>query len=117
MTQERLSMRRIKEILRLKWLCGLSNRAIMRSCRISHSTVSDYLKQASAAGLQWPLPEELDEVESVPASVSGRRGSQEKRDPANTRLGTGAERAERAQCDTAPVVGGISGSIPGRVWV
>jgi transposase len=62
MTQERLSMRKIKEVLRLKWLCKLSNRAIARSCRISHSTVSEYLSRASAAGLQWPLPEDLDEV-------------------------------------------------------
>jgi hypothetical protein len=29
--------------LRLKWTCGLSHRAIARSCRISHSTVSEYL--------------------------------------------------------------------------
>jgi len=61
MTQERLSMRKIKEVLRLKWDKGLSNRAIARSCRISHSTVSEYVKRAEAAGLQWPLPEELDE--------------------------------------------------------
>lgn len=61
MSQERLSVRKIKEVLRLKWASGLSNRAIARSCRISHSTVSEYVTRASAAGLQWPLPEELDE--------------------------------------------------------
>jgi transposase len=62
MTQERLSLRKIKEVLRLKWGSGLSNRGIARSCRMSHSTVSEYLNRASAAGLQWPLPEDLDEV-------------------------------------------------------
>lgn len=61
MSQERLSMRKIKEVLRLKWVSHQSNRAIARSCRISHSTVREYLKRASAAGLQWPLPEDLDE--------------------------------------------------------
>jgi len=61
MSQERLSMRKIKEVLRLKWGSGLSNRAIARSCRISHSTVSEYVKRASAVGLKWPLPEDLDE--------------------------------------------------------
>jgi transposase len=61
MSQERLSMRKINEVLRLKWVNGLSNRAIARSCRISHSTVSEYVKRAAAAGLQWPLPKELDE--------------------------------------------------------
>ena len=43
MAQERLTMRKISEVLRLKWECGLSNRAIARSCSISHSTVGDYL--------------------------------------------------------------------------
>ena len=61
MSQERLSMRKITEVLRLKWTCGLSNRAIARSCRISHSTVSEYLARAERAGLTWPLPETLDE--------------------------------------------------------
>lgn len=61
MSQERLSMRKITEVLRLKWTCGLSNRAIARSCRISHSTVSEYLVRAERAGLTWPLPESLDE--------------------------------------------------------
>jgi transposase len=54
-------MRKISEALRLKWVCGLSNRAIGRSCQISHSTVREYLKRAEAAGLKWPLPDGLDE--------------------------------------------------------
>ena len=54
-------MRKINEVLRLKWANGLSNRAIARSCGIAHSTVSEYVKRAAAAGLKWPLPEELDE--------------------------------------------------------
>lgn len=61
MTQERLTMRKIREVLRLKWECGLKNRAIARSCSISHSTVSEYLQRAKAAGLSWPLPADLDE--------------------------------------------------------
>jgi transposase len=61
MSQERLSMRKIGEVLRLKWECELSNRAIARSCRISHSTVSEYLRRAENAGLRWPLPATLSE--------------------------------------------------------
>jgi len=61
MPQERLSMRKIGEVLRLKWDCKLSNRAIARSCHISHSTVSEYLARAERAGLTWPLPENLSE--------------------------------------------------------
>jgi len=61
MTQERLTMRKIHEVLRLKWECGLSNRAIARSCSISHSTVGEYLRRAQEAGLSWPLPADMGE--------------------------------------------------------
>jgi transposase len=61
MAQERLSLKKIEEVLRLKWACGLSTRAAARSCHISHSTVSEYLARAEKAGLTWPLLETLDE--------------------------------------------------------
>ncbi len=63
MAQERLTLRKIREILRLKEDGGLSNRAIARACRISNSTVGDYLRRAEAAGIHWPLPEEQSEEE------------------------------------------------------
>lgn len=61
MAQERLTLRKIREILRLKEEAGLSNRAIARACKLSNSTVGEYLKRAEAAGLSWPLPEDLSE--------------------------------------------------------
>ena len=61
MTQERLSLRKIREVLRLKHEVGLSNRAIARACRVSNSTVGDYLERAQAAGVAWPVPDELGE--------------------------------------------------------
>jgi transposase len=57
MTQERLTMKKIKEILRLKYEAGLSNRAIAGACNISNSTVGEYLRRAKAAGVSWPLGE------------------------------------------------------------
>jgi transposase len=54
-------MRTIKEVLRLRWEAGLSQREIAISCRIARSTVADYVLRAQAAGLSWPLPEDLDE--------------------------------------------------------
>jgi len=62
MGQKRLSMRKIREVLRLKWGCGLSNEAVARSCGISSSTVSEYVNRAKAAGIGWPLPEGIDEA-------------------------------------------------------
>src|ERR1700730_11226723 len=50
--QERLPVRKIKEVLRLHAL-GLSQRQIALSCAVGQATVSDYLKAAAAAGLKW----------------------------------------------------------------
>jgi hypothetical protein len=61
MPKERLTVRKIREVLRLRWECQLSEREVARSCRISHSTVGDYVKRAETAGLKWPLAEELGE--------------------------------------------------------
>jgi len=56
-------MRKIKDVLRLKFESGFANRKIARSCKVSHSTVADYLQRAEAAGLKgWPLPADLDET-------------------------------------------------------
>ena len=63
MAQERLTVRKIKEILRLKYEAGLSNRAIGRACRVSCSTISEYTQRATRAGVSWPLPENLSEEE------------------------------------------------------
>ena len=63
MTQERLTMRKIREIMRLHHEKQLSQRAIAKICRISHSTVKEYLDRAAVAGLNWPLPAEMSEDE------------------------------------------------------
>lgn len=62
MSRERLSMRKIKEVLRLRFECGHSHRAIARSCQTGITTVREYILRAQAAGLGWPLPEDMDEA-------------------------------------------------------
>ncbi|MEY9138861.1 transposase [Bradyrhizobium huanghuaihaiense] len=57
MPTQRLSMRRIKEVLRLKHFQGLPERAIARSVGVSNGVVHSYLSRARSAGLSWPLPE------------------------------------------------------------
>ena len=61
MAQERLSMRKIRELLRLKFDLGLSIHKIAASLSIARSTVTECLRRAAAAGLSWPLPQELDD--------------------------------------------------------
>jgi transposase len=56
-------MRKIREVLRLKYDCGQSNRAIATGCSLARSTVADYLAAAARAGLGWPLPEGMDDRE------------------------------------------------------
>jgi len=78
MANRRLPVRKIKEILRLNYACGLSKREIARSCNVARSTVADYLMRAKAAGLSWPESTELTETqlearlfptEHVPSSI------------------------------------------------
>jgi len=55
-------MRNIKEILRLKWLNGVSARGIAKSCGMPRSTVGNCLQRATAASLSWPLPEDMNDT-------------------------------------------------------
>jgi transposase len=63
MAKKRLSMRKIKEVLRLKHTGGLSNRAIARACSVGRETVREYLCRAGEAGIGWPLPAGLSDEE------------------------------------------------------
>ena len=62
MAGRRLSMRKIKEVLRLKWQNGCSNKQIAQSCNITRSTVREYLRRARDASLRWPLDPVLDDT-------------------------------------------------------
>ncbi len=63
MARERLSMRKVREILRLKFDRKLSDRKISKSCSVSRSTVADYLERFKASGLSWPLSETINDSE------------------------------------------------------
>jgi len=55
-------MRKVREVLRLKFEGGQTNRRIARSCDISRPTVADYLLRFEAAGLEWPAAAALDDT-------------------------------------------------------
>ena len=61
MAKERISMRKIKEVLRLKYDRSLNVSQISRICGISRPAVDSYLLKFRASGLGWPLPEEITE--------------------------------------------------------
>ena len=74
----RLSMRKTREILRLRWGLGLAGREVARSVRCSPSTVSDCVGRAQVAGLSWPLPDALDD-EQLEALLYGRSSARRSR--------------------------------------
>jgi transposase len=55
-------MRKLRDILRLKYEVGLPHRAIAQTCGVGLGSITSYLQRAQAAGLTWPLPPELDEA-------------------------------------------------------
>ena len=64
-------MRKIKEVLRLKYELDLGQRQIARSCSIGLGTVHDYLARAERAGLKWPLPDDWGEEQLNGALFGG----------------------------------------------
>jgi transposase len=63
MSRNPISMRKIKEVLRLKFESGMSPRSIGRSCKVGRTTVQEYLQRASSAGLKWVDAKDLSEEE------------------------------------------------------
>lgn len=57
-----LTMRQLRHMLRPAQ-DGVSAREIGRRLGVARSTIQDNLKRAAAAGLAWPLPEEMTEAE------------------------------------------------------
>jgi transposase len=58
-----LSMRKIREIIRLSMLCGLGNREVGRSCNVSHTVVNRHIARLRASGLSYARIEEMDDEE------------------------------------------------------
>jgi transposase len=71
-------MRRLRELFRLKYDAGLPHRAIAQACGVGLGTVTAYLQRATAAGLTWPIPDDLDDAAlearlfAQPVAVSAR---------------------------------------------
>jgi transposase len=58
--KKRLTMRQLRTLLRLKHGgAGLSDRTIACQIGVARSTIQEYLARVEAAGLSWPLPDDL----------------------------------------------------------
>ena len=116
MAQKRLSMRKIRDVLRLKHELGRSQREIGVILWISHSTVGSYVRRAREAGVTWPLPDDLDDAGLETALYPPTAPSRVPRPEPNWAR-VHRELARPQGCDASASVAGVPRRAPGRVWV
>ncbi len=116
MTQERLSLRKIREVLRLKHEVGLSNRAIARACRVSNSTVGEYVRRAEQAGLAGHCRRDLGEEELYRKLFPEGEAAKDSQN-VRSRTGKGASGIGTPRGDLDAAVAGISGEVSGWIWI
>jgi len=75
-----IDMKKIREVLRLRYGQGSSVHDIASACTLSTSTVHEYLYRSEAAGLRWPLPEEAtdEDLERTLFPPRRRKGEPER---------------------------------------
>lgn len=61
MPAQRIKMRKIRDVLRLRLAAGLSIREISSSTKLSVGGIQKLLSKATELDLQWPLPDDLDD--------------------------------------------------------
>jgi transposase len=76
MPAERVAMRQVREILRLKFSAGMGHKAIARSLGIAASTVRLTVLRVAEAGLSWPLPDELTDA-ALEEKLYGEAGTKQ----------------------------------------
>ena len=113
-----LTMRQLMQMLRLAH-DGVSAREIGagHGCGVARSTIQDNLKRAAAAGLNWPLPEDLsdDALEKRLFAHAGvKTGARRRVEPDWAGTGAGAKTRRRHHDD---LVGGISLGASGWLWL
>ena len=59
----KVSMRKVRDVLRLKHALGMSERLIAEAVGIGKTAVGEYLRRARVLGLAWPLPDGVDDAE------------------------------------------------------
>ena len=59
MAKRGIAMHRLREMLRLHYELGLSDRAIGRAQNLSHLTVGNVIKRFESEGGCWPLAEDI----------------------------------------------------------
>jgi transposase len=98
-------MRKIKEVIRLKFEADLSHDRIAAATGVSKGTVTKYLQRAREVGLDWPLPEAMDDAQLQALLFSARAATGYPARPA--RLCATASGVEAQRGYPAVAVGGV----------
>jgi transposase len=83
MPAERIAMRQVRDVLRLK-AAGVSGNEIARRVGVAPSTVRLTLKRLAAAGFDWPLPTEMTDAAleaQLFAGVGTKQGHRRRAEP------------------------------------
>ena len=75
---EKLTMKNVREVLRLKLDCNLSARKIAQTCGFARSTIGEYISRFNQSGLDWPLPPHLSDGQLAKALFKEPADSQDK---------------------------------------
>lgn len=81
MPTEKVSMRKIREVLRLTFEARLTQRQVAASVGLSQSVISKYLAAARAAPMGWPVPADLDDQALEERLFPAARGTMAPRPP------------------------------------
>src|ERR1700758_3854127 len=63
MPKMRVSMRKIREVLRLTHELGLSVRQVSKATGVSKTAVGEFVARAKVIGITWPVPPEISDAE------------------------------------------------------
>jgi transposase len=85
-------MRKITEVLRLKFEAKLSHDQVARAAGLSKGVVGKYVSLAKAQGLSWPLPEGMDEAALESRLYPPREASTRFAEPDHARIHTELKR-------------------------
>jgi transposase len=107
MPAQRLTMRRVRELLRLNYGAGTSVRAIARELGVSRSMVKEYPARAAAADLVWPLPEEFTDTVLEERLFCRQRPQVGDTPAGRTGLGSAGRRDVAAGRQSDDAVGGV----------
>jgi DNA-binding transcriptional regulator LsrR (DeoR family) len=77
MPKNGVTIRKMKEILRLYFDAKLSMHQIAKSLSVSSSVVHKYIKQAKALGIEWPLPDRITNDEELLTLLGSTQNSLE----------------------------------------